>query len=72
MIAVAFFALSFFVCENLRFSIICCGAMRLDSSKAQLRFAYCALVLKIAFCFCGATFLMLRGQLCTGGTLDHD
>jgi hypothetical protein len=29
----------------------------LNSSKAQLRFADCALVLQIAFCFCGATFL---------------
>jgi hypothetical protein len=46
--------------------------MRLDRSKAQLRFAYCALVLQIAFCFCGATFLMLRAQLCPGGTQDHD
>jgi hypothetical protein len=31
--------------------------MRFKSSKAQLRFAYCALVLQITFCFCGTTFL---------------
>jgi hypothetical protein len=36
----------------------------LDSSKGQLRFAYCALVLQIAFCFSSATFLMLGAQLC--------
>ncbi len=35
----------------------------LNSSKAQLRFAYCALVLYIAFCFCGATILMFRAHL---------
>jgi hypothetical protein len=35
----------------------------LNSSKAQLRFAYFALVLQIAFCYCGATFFKLRAHL---------
>ncbi len=45
-------------------ALIVAAQCALNSSKAQLRFAYCALVLQIAFCFCGATFLMLGAQLC--------
>jgi hypothetical protein len=36
----------------------------LNSLKAQLHFAYCALSLQIACYFCGATFLKLRAHPC--------
>jgi hypothetical protein len=56
--------LKFFCVWKLAFlALIVAAQCALNSSKAQLRFAYCALVLLIEFCFCGATFLMLRAQL---------
>jgi phosphoglycerol transferase MdoB-like AlkP superfamily enzyme len=36
----------------------------LNSLKALLRFAYCALGVQTAFCVCGATFLTLRAHPC--------
>jgi hypothetical protein len=48
-------------------ALIIAAQCALNSLKAQLRFAYCALVVQIAFCFFGATFLRLRAQLCILG-----
>jgi hypothetical protein len=51
------FALKQFFFENLALLVfIVVAQCALNSSKAQLHFAYCALVLQIAFCFCSTTF----------------
>ncbi len=49
--------------------LIVAAQCTLNRIKAQLRFAYCALGLQIAFCFCGATFLNLRTTLASEATL---
>jgi EamA domain-containing membrane protein RarD len=43
-------------------ALIIAAQCALNSLKAQLRFAYCALGLQIAFCFYGATFLKFRAH----------
>ncbi len=44
----------------------------LNSSKAQLRFAYCALVLQIAFSFAAHPTMPMRWVFRTMRSRDHD